>query len=292
MFKEIFSLFKKKSNSIEDENIGFKSGRTEQPLPNKEKVEFSFSKQEIEQYIRIESHFRRDGKSKYNFKDFDSLHRKAAYIIVDEQQASSSLIQRRLNLDYLEAAEIMDELERVEIVGPFDSKNARNINLVSTIQLDRLFQIRRYENEKHQYFIENIMGEYENSISEKIKQIDKEELESENEEIKKTLREEIIQKDREKQEKEKIKILREQVKKELIEEGEILNNSEVKREPIPQEILDKVWNRDGGKCVKCGSQEKIEFDHIIPFSRGGSNTYRNIQILCEKCNREKSNKIG
>ena len=64
------------------------------------------------------------------------------------------------------------------------------------------------------------------------------------------------------------------------------------REPIPQEIQDKVWNRDGGKCVKCGSREKLEFDHIIPFSKGGSNTYRNLQLLCEKCNRLKSNKIG
>ncbi|MDO9512072.1 MAG: HNH endonuclease [Bacteroidales bacterium] len=64
------------------------------------------------------------------------------------------------------------------------------------------------------------------------------------------------------------------------------------REQIPQIVLDQVWNRDGGKCIICGSQEKIEFDHIIPFSKGGSNTYRNIQITCEKCNREKSNKIG
>jgi hypothetical protein len=64
------------------------------------------------------------------------------------------------------------------------------------------------------------------------------------------------------------------------------------REPISQTIKDQVWNRDGGKCVECGSNEKIEFDHIIPFSKGGSNTYRNLQILCEKCNRSKSDKIG
>lgn len=54
----------------------------------------------------------------------------------------------------------------------------------------------------------------------------------------------------------------------------------------------RVWNRDGGKCVKCGSPEKLEFDHIIPFSKGGSNGYRNIQLLCENCNRAKSNNIG
>ena len=61
---------------------------------------------------------------------------------------------------------------------------------------------------------------------------------------------------------------------------------------ISQEIKDKVWNRDGGKCILCGSNEFIEFDHIIPFSKGGSNTYRNIQILCQSCNRSKSDSIG
>ena len=64
------------------------------------------------------------------------------------------------------------------------------------------------------------------------------------------------------------------------------------REPIPEDIQVLVWNRDGGKCVKCGSQDKLEFDHIIPVSKGGSNTARNIQLLCEKCNRGKHDKIG
>lgn len=60
---------------------------------------------------------------------------------------------------------------------------------------------------------------------------------------------------------------------------------------IPVEVQRKVWRRDGGKCAKCGSREKLEFDHIIPLSKGGSNTARNIELLCEKCNREKSNNI-
>jgi hypothetical protein len=60
---------------------------------------------------------------------------------------------------------------------------------------------------------------------------------------------------------------------------------------IPSEVRREVWRRDGGKCVKCGSREKLEFDHIIPRARGGSNTPRNIELLCESCNRAKSASI-
>lgn len=63
------------------------------------------------------------------------------------------------------------------------------------------------------------------------------------------------------------------------------------RRPIPESVRNAVWRRDGGKCVQCGSQEKLEFDHVIPISLGGSNTTRNIQLLCESCNRKKSAKI-
>ena len=60
---------------------------------------------------------------------------------------------------------------------------------------------------------------------------------------------------------------------------------------IPQSVKDRVWRRDEGKCVKCGSNEKLEFDHIIPFSLGGASTYRNVQLLCEHCNRSKHAKL-
>ena len=61
---------------------------------------------------------------------------------------------------------------------------------------------------------------------------------------------------------------------------------------ISEKVKDAVWRRDEGKCTKCGSNENLEFDHIIPHSKGGSNTKRNIQLLCEICNRQKSDKIG
>ena len=69
-------------------------------------------------------------------------------------------------------------------------------------------------------------------------------------------------------------------------------SKKTKRETIPQDVKDAVWKRDDGKCVQCGSNEKLEFDHIIPFIKGGSSTYRNVQLLCEPCNRKKHSKIG
>ena len=72
------------------------------------------------------------------------------------------------------------------------------------------------------------------------------------------------------------------------EEATLTSN---RREAIPDNVKMQVWKRDSGRCVKCGSQEKLEYDHIIPVSKGGSNTARNIQLLCEKCNRLKGGSI-
>ena len=40
----------------------------------------------------------------------------------------------------------------------------------------------------------------------------------------------------------------------------------------------------GGKCAFCGSEEKIQRDHIIPISKGGKDSIDNIQPLCWPCN--------
>lgn len=60
---------------------------------------------------------------------------------------------------------------------------------------------------------------------------------------------------------------------------------------IPQEVKIAVWHRDQGKCVQCGATDYLEFDHIIPFSKGGASSLNNVQLLCRRCNLKKSDSI-
>ena len=83
----------------------------------------------------------------------------------------------------------------------------------------------------------------------------------------------------------KFEQLKRKYKSEISEEEAFL------RERIPESVRIAVWRRDGGKCARCGSREKLEYDHIVPVSKGGGNTARNIELLCESCNRKKSNNI-
>jgi len=70
-----------------------------------------------------------------------------------------------------------------------------------------------------------------------------------------------------------------------------IQHPQPKRERISESVRISVWRRDEGKCVRCGSRERLEYDHITPVSKGGGNTARNIELLCERCNREKGAKI-
>ena len=61
---------------------------------------------------------------------------------------------------------------------------------------------------------------------------------------------------------------------------------------IPTSVKLEVWKRDKGCCVKCGSSKNLHFDHIIPYSLGGSSkSAENIQLLCAKHNLAKHDAI-
>lgn len=61
---------------------------------------------------------------------------------------------------------------------------------------------------------------------------------------------------------------------------------------IPASVKQEVWARDKGKCVTCGSTDNLHFDHIIPFSKGGSSLIsENIQLMCARHNLAKHDQI-
>jgi 5-methylcytosine-specific restriction endonuclease McrA len=59
------------------------------------------------------------------------------------------------------------------------------------------------------------------------------------------------------------------------------------------EITSKQWHeilkQHNFSCAICGSKDDICIDHIIPLSRGGTNTKDNIEPLCRSCNSKKGN---
>lgn len=61
---------------------------------------------------------------------------------------------------------------------------------------------------------------------------------------------------------------------------------------IPTAVKLEVWKRYKGVCVQCKSLENLHFDHILPFSKGGTSLKsENIQLLFARHNLKKSDKI-
>jgi 5-methylcytosine-specific restriction endonuclease McrA len=61
---------------------------------------------------------------------------------------------------------------------------------------------------------------------------------------------------------------------------------------IPSEVKVAVWKRDAGRCVRCGSEDNLHFDHVLPYSKGGSSLVaENVQLLCARHNLSKSDRI-
>jgi hypothetical protein len=63
---------------------------------------------------------------------------------------------------------------------------------------------------------------------------------------------------------------------------------------IPRDVMLKVIRRDGQICQACFQpvpDTEVEFDHIIPFSKGGTSTVDNLRLLCADCNRQKRDSL-
>jgi hypothetical protein len=58
--------------------------------------------------------------------------------------------------------------------------------------------------------------------------------------------------------------------------------------PIPEDVKRLVYERDGGRCLVCGSDELIQYDHVVPWSMGGGNEPQHIRLLCAGCNRRQA----
>jgi hypothetical protein len=68
-------------------------------------------------------------------------------------------------------------------------------------------------------------------------------------------------------------------------------NGKPVRVPIAGELRRAVFERDGGRCVECGSNFDLQYDHVLPVALGGATTVENLQLLCADCNRRKSDSL-
>jgi 5-methylcytosine-specific restriction endonuclease McrA len=56
---------------------------------------------------------------------------------------------------------------------------------------------------------------------------------------------------------------------------------------ISKELRKSILERDGNKCVRCGSIHALDIDHALPISLGGKSSEDNLQVLCRECNGQK-----
>lgn len=80
------------------------------------------------------------GGGDFDPNDRDALFEEAARIIVQHQQGSTSLLQRRLKLGYNRAGRLIDQLEQAGIVGSFEGSKAREVLIPDEYALEQLLK--------------------------------------------------------------------------------------------------------------------------------------------------------
>ena len=82
----------------------------------------------------------KDAKGEFDPNERDELFEDAARIIVQTQQGSTSLLQRKLKLGYNRAGRIIDQLEAAGIVGPFEGSKAREVRVANEMALEQFLK--------------------------------------------------------------------------------------------------------------------------------------------------------
>ena len=81
---------------------------------------------------------------------------------------------------------------------------------------------------------------------------------------------------------------------EKLEKNKLSQKPKSNKRLISGRVRQNVLMRDNYTCQICGATvkdgAKLEIDHIIPYSKGGTNKESNLQVLCQQCNREKHNR--
>ncbi|WP_082897978.1 HNH endonuclease [Rhodococcus sp. EPR-157] len=67
--------------------------------------------------------------------------------------------------------------------------------------------------------------------------------------------------------------------------------SEDRRPPIPPDMVKRVKARAGYVCQKCGSDDRCEVDHVVPWHIVKVHDEDNLMLLCLPCNRSKGGKV-
>ena len=81
-----------------------------------------------------------EAKNDFDTSERDPLFEDAARIIVQTQQGSTSLLQRKLKLGYNRAGRIIDQLEAAGIVGPFEGSKAREVRVANEMALEQFLK--------------------------------------------------------------------------------------------------------------------------------------------------------
>ncbi|MCB0392812.1 MAG: HNH endonuclease, partial [Bdellovibrionales bacterium] len=60
---------------------------------------------------------------------------------------------------------------------------------------------------------------------------------------------------------------------------------------ISKKLKYHIWQRDDGKCTKCGNRQHLHVDHVKPVALGGEANTENLRLLCQPCNQRQAIRI-